>query len=281
MILNSQRTLYGVDLALRMMCGTPYSLLPNTSLNEKFARIANIKPDGRYPTIGYYTIGVGGGTILPGSGQILYSEHSPVDAGLFEHIPFVMRRTNNDLTASEQDKYRMKVIKTINGLDYYAYYFKKIPSIYINANMYQVITENDNSVLSLLPTSTDAYLNPTPVNRDITVDNFNAVRYAAKTAKLEFTLLNTELTDLHNVMDIIYGKNTNGVTITKPITEIGICSGLEETIPVNDISCNGKEVSCSQIMYHVAVDLDLLIYMNSNANIYRSIDIGGMELFRY
>ncbi len=281
MILASQRTLFGVDLALRMLSGTPYELLPNTSLNEKFAKLASIKPNGRYPSIGYYTIGVGGTTILPGSGQTMYSEHSPVDAGLFEHIPFVVRKVDNDLTNAEQTKYRMKVIKNINGDDYYCYYFKKIPSVYINPNMYQVITENDNSVLSLLPTSTDMYLNPVPADREITVDNFNSVRYAAKTAKLEFTLLNTELTELYNVMDVFYGKDTNGVTISKPITEIGVCSGIEETPDNSIISCNGSEVSCSQILYHVAVDLDLLVYMNTSDNIYRSIDIGGMELYRY
>jgi hypothetical protein len=271
MILSSQRTMYGVDLKLKLETNQPYNTLPNTTLNEKFSKLANNNTNGKYPVLGYYAIGIGGIDKIAGTDTIRIAEHSPMDAALYDHIPFVIVPVDSDIDANLQNNYRLKIIQNINGEDYYCYYLKKIPSINLNNNFYKITTNDDNSVLSLLSTNTAEYLNPVPKNKTLTVDNADTITYAAKTAKLEFSLLNDEVAYLHDAMVILFGD-------VKPISEIGIVTGID--IDYNaGVNCDGKEVTCAQIAYHVNIDLDLSMYLLSSTEVMRSIDIGGMEMY--
>jgi hypothetical protein len=98
MVLNSQKTIYGLHLNLAKMLNLPYVISDNTTLNEKF-QIANNETlaNNEYTSIKYYTIGNGGVNIINNGNGYSYSEHSPVDAALFNHIPWIMREINNDV----------------------------------------------------------------------------------------------------------------------------------------------------------------------------------------
>lgn len=271
MVLSSQRTMYAVDLTLKLQTQQTYNTLPNTTLNEKFSKLAAFKTNGNYPVIEYYAIGIGGLPTAVGTNTVMVADHSPMDAALFKHIPFVVVPKTADLDPITQSNYGMKISQTFNNVDYYCYYLKRIPSINMNNNFYNVSTVNNVSTLTLLSTATGTLLNPIATDRTLNANDFNTVNYCAKTAKLEFTLLNSEITDLTNAMTIMYGQ-------TFPISEVGIVSGIDVTY-TNADSCNGKEVTCAQLMYHVSVDLDLSMYLESSTSILRSIDIGGMEMY--
>ena len=119
-VYNSTRTIYNLKLQTCMMFGLPYHPLPNTTLNEKF----NIYPyneidcnyeNQNYPRVNGIVIGIGGNEVV--NSDILdlkLGKHSPVDAALFEHIPFVIRPIENDLTIEMKFVWNDgKVIKNI------------------------------------------------------------------------------------------------------------------------------------------------------------------------
>src|SRR5574344_1159200 len=98
MVIASQRTVYNVALHLAMLFNKPYKILSNTTLNEKFEIEANNElADGVYPSLKYIGIGIGGSVLLDNTDAYTYSEHSPVQGALFEHIPYVLRKPNNDI----------------------------------------------------------------------------------------------------------------------------------------------------------------------------------------
>jgi len=267
MIINSQRTIYGIDLQMDMLLNRKYTPLQNTTLNEKFSIATDkIIPEGIYPKLNYLVIGIGGHENMDDS-DYKFSKHKAIDAALFKHVPFVMRTLDNDLYVSERKKYRLRKIENYNGITYACYYMKIIPNVIIKNGLFEII-KNDAGIntLKYFNTNRSDLLNPLePVTRKI--DNYldtDKSTYIAKTTKIEFSLYLNEINDVRQAMEIIYGEVVN-------ISEIGICSGL-------DYDDNGYiEVYGSVINYFVDVDLNTNIYFNSNDNILRAIEIGGME----
>ena len=125
MIINAQRTLYNVDLYLNIMLRKDYKIIANTSLNEKFDILSKVPvPAGVYPTLQYWAIGTGGNNVIGNTTGFSYSEHTPLDGALFNHVPFIMRPVTDDLTALEKSKYR--IFMAIRHLS--SNYFIKISS---------------------------------------------------------------------------------------------------------------------------------------------------------
>lgn len=264
MVVNSQRTLYGLSIQLASLLGQEYQPLPNTTLNEKFL----INPDkpipsGVYPTINYFTIGVGGSSTIDNSGYS-YSEHTAVDAALYEHVPFVLRTLDNDLTDTERSRYRFRKVITVSDIDYVAYYLKVIPCIISPNSLYEVSRNNNIHKLSILDTNTNTFLNPVPIDKELALTKYDEVGYLAKSAKLEFSLPIDELIELRNVFKILYKSE-------KILTEIGVCSGMD------DDNEDVPEANNVQIVYHVKVDIDTNIYINNNNDMIRAIEIGAVE----
>ena len=115
MIINAQRTLYNVDLYLNIMLRKDYKIIANTSLNEKFDILSKVPvPAGVYPTLQYWAIGTGGNNVIGNTTGFIYSEHTPLDGALFNHVPFIMRPVTDDLTALEKSKYRMRKLEIVN-----------------------------------------------------------------------------------------------------------------------------------------------------------------------
>jgi len=107
MIINSQRTIYGLELQAELLVSGTYTPKPNTTLNEKFGILVNepIGSDTRYG-LKYLTIGTGGiKTATPANGYS-FSQHSVMDASLFNHIPFIIRPVSSDLSGTERARYR-------------------------------------------------------------------------------------------------------------------------------------------------------------------------------
>jgi len=266
MIINSQRTIYGLELQADMLISNSYTPKPNTTLNEKFNVMVNepIGSDTHYG-IKYLAIGVGGELVAPGTNSYSYSQHSPTDAVLFEHIPFVMREIRADLSDADKAKYRMRVTRTINNIEYALYYLKAVKSTDITTGTYNITLSSSNtSSLSKLDTNTSKFLNPVP--RSINYKQADTTNYISKIIKLRFELNPTELQEINNVLDIVYGLNN-----TKAITEIGVCGGLDVT--VNGIT----EAINTQIYYHVGTSIDTRLNYDPTIGYLRAIEMGGSE----
>ena len=271
MITNSQRTIYGLEMQAAHLIEQLHTIRPNTTLNEKFSlfeneAIGSDPADDQDFAIRYLALGVGGQSVADGTNSYSYSQHSPLDAALFEHIPFIMREVTNDLSSVEQEKYRFKVAVTIDNVDYYQYFLRKIDMVNdFTTNTYKIIPGTTGTAnLIELTTNTSAHLNPVP--RTTSYNSVEESVFVSKAVKLKFSLTPTELTEISNAIDIIFGA-----AAVKPLTEIGICGGLDKQI-------GGKtEAIMTQIYHFVGVDIDTRIHYDPIIGYVRAIELGGTE----
>jgi hypothetical protein len=264
MVLAAQRTIFGLDLDMAVRFRDNYLPKSNTTLNEKFNLNTTADLPVGFPKVKYYAIGVGGSDIITGVNGYTYSQHNPSDAALFQHIPFVMRLTTNDLDDREKLKYRFRIIKNFNNTNYVCYYLKMIPNIDYRDPFYKIESNAGNNTLSIFSTDTDTLLNPIPVDRNITLQDTETSTYLTKLAKIEFSLDSDDLNELSSVYQIL------GLS-TKTLTEIGVCMGWDSTIN------NVTEAVGVQIAYHITVNIDIATTMSSGMGILRAIEIGGSE----
>ena len=267
MIINSQRTIYGLEVMSDALIGRTYTPRIGTTLNEKFNVATDILPGtDTAHGIKYLAIGTGGDPVINIPGLYTYSQHSPLDASLFQQIPYLAREVNNDIPMAERAKYRLRTTEVHNGISYYMYYLKRLDSTDIYTNTYNV-SSGVNGLANLTQFSTvnnSSYLNPVP--RSPGSPNGSSGNYISKMTKINFSLSPTELDEINIVMDILYGSNNK-----RTITEIGICGGL-------DVDINGELESIhTQIYYHVGVDIDTRLSYDPLVGYKRSIEIGGSE----
>lgn len=265
MTVATQRSLYNVDLHLAMLTGHDYICLPNTTLNEKL----NIKPtakvpSGRYPTLQYIGIGIGGATSLNQSPGFINSEHSPIDGCLFEHIPFVVKELNDDLNNNDRLKYRMRKEEILpNGKTYACYYLKVIPTIDYDSKFYTITTREGISYIKQLDMNNPEILNPKPKTRVLKYDELEETELITKLCKFKFTLDAKEKKELENVYKLLGIENQ--------LTEIGLFTGLD----VDD--GRFKEATCCQMMFSFDVKLDMTYELNQLATMEKYIELGGTE----
>ena len=228
---NNVRSIYGAYLQTCALLGFNVDIKPNSTLNQKFDLFPNeIFNSGETPTVKYLTIGNGGHTASMGvDGLPLINPvpHSPRHAALYNHLPFIIREVGEDLTPGERLLYRLRVPRTIDGVNYMCYYAKVLdlslvePKIELRNNTDGIITATD-----FTPSLAD--LNPVkpviPVNGNIT----STGNYLASTAKIEFVMNETEITELLNACNIIYGSDNYAF-----ISEIGLCSGVDRSLMGN------------------------------------------------
>ena len=263
MILNSQRTLYGANLSMNMLLGLPHTDMLNTTLNEKFNLNKNIPiPTGTYPTLKYMTIGTGG-AYLTDAATYQYSKHRSTDAALFEHVPFIIRPITSDLIGVERNKYRLRVIETHNSIDYACYYAKVIPNIINKSTINELTTTNGLTSIREIPTSSIGILSPTPrVVTNYLDQNVNS--YSVKSAKVEFNLYQADLNEIRSAMTIRSGT-------IKHLTEIGLVAGIDKVIN------NSIDIVNATMFYFAEIDIDTQVFIDTNTDLIRNIEIGGME----
>ena len=272
MVRTSQKKLYATDLNLHMLSGLPYTPLSNTTLNEKFNLNATATaPDGKYPQLKYFCIGIGGEPPVRGDKSDISSEHSPIDAALFQHIPFIMRPVKSDLTVSERSKYRLRVLTTIAGVQYACYYLREFDNIEVPEyfSVISTVTPNDEtklqySTISILDTNIPEILSPTPRKRNIDITKIDTTEKVTKVARVTIEFTESDVSEIRNAMKIL------GYT-TSTIKEIGLCTA-------HDIATDlGKEAIHTQVMFHIGVEMPLTVDFNTKNSIKRIIELGGEE----
>lgn len=268
---NNVRSIYGAYLQTCGLLGFNVDIKPNSTLNQKFDLFPNeIFISGEMPTVKYLTIGNGGHTAslgVDGLPLINPVPHSPRHAALYNHLPFIIREVGEDLTPGERLLYRLRVPRTIDGVNYMCYYAKVLdmsmvePKIELRNNTVGIITATD-----FTPSLAD--LNPIkpviPVNGNIT----STGNYLASTAKIEFVMNEAEITELLNACNIIYGSDNYAF-----ISEIGLCSGIDRTLMGN---FNGPPAA-----YTEAVGVQIMNFISTaipayalSTSITQTIDVG-------
>lgn len=272
-LINSTRTIHAANLQTALLLNKPYVLLANSTLNERF----NVNPDvdllpGEMPAIGYYTIGRGGHQAISGTDggtNVGPVPQSSINSALFKPLPFVLRPMNDDLGATDQARYALRKIEQYDGVNYFAYYLKRIDLTDVN-----IIVEY-NTVLSGGETTSTAYtpsienLTPTPITIPVgSLPTAGDSLSAIATAPLVFA--DFDAVELRNACSVIYGDPAYAV-----VSEIGICSGVDRTLlsPLETGEANVLEAVGVQVLSMITTHQSLTFNNGFTLN----LDLGSAE----
>lgn len=220
-----KHTIWGQQLQAQLLLGYSVALEPYTTLNE-YLNVNKKKrlEENERPAVRYYCIGDGGhemrtSTDVPHVPDPI--DHDPTDAGLYNLMPFVMRRLNNDLTAEERKNYRLRVKREVNGVQYWAYYLKKMET----EDMGRITLERvENGVTTYHPyASSEANLSPRKPQLSTRQVN-TASNVKAKigvNGVIHFT--EQDVKEYLEVAKILYGSVQYAV-----VSEIGLVAGVDD-----------------------------------------------------
>ena len=255
------RTIYGAHLATSLLLRRSYVIMSNSTLNQKF----NVFPDegpmtNEYPSIGYIGIGnKGTGYDVTPTNFVLTTPHaqSPNHASLYNHIPFIVRPLDDDLSSTERSKYRMRVITQINKVSYAVYYLKRltmeniVPVLEVRNVVDRVITTR-----GFIPSQSDLSPLP-PVISNVDINNPNG-DYLVVSAKTPFVLNRNDIVEIMDACALLYGDQRYAV-----INEVAICSGVDRVVQGNFgvTTSSYMESIATQITGYVSVEHRLSEYM--------------------
>lgn len=268
------RAAAGANLQTTQLVGAQLEIKPNSSLNQKFGiqeTTALAQDDD--PSMQYVVIGNKGHRMITGPDNIPYPEpqlHTPNHAGLYNHLPFVLRLPNEDLTPQERVNYRLRRIEQHDNVTYVAYYAKKLDMSATSPTL-ELRTVDGDTVTSTPFNYTLDDLNPTPPNVPPGQTLVTGSDYIASTSKVPFKLTANDITELLNAVNIIYGNDNYAI-----ISEIGLCHGADRVVPgdFNGATVGYTEVIGCQITTFVS-SFFAAKFMNNGIDV--TFDVGSVE----
>lgn len=268
---NIVRTVNSALLQTSQLLGLPYVVKPHTTLNEKFSIATEYTlSDTDRPTACYIAIGNGGHRMSMGAGQIPYPDmlpHRPRDMALFNHIPFVMRELNNDLTPTQRENYRLRTTVVQNGTSYYAYYLKKLNFEETTPSL-EYRTVQDGTTRASPFESSVSDLSPTPQEIPTSGAVTTSGDYVAATAKVDFVMDANDIAEFLNVTNILYGNPNMGI-----ISEIAYVAGVDrDNVRSGDITYT--EVIAAQVVSFI---YDFFVVKSNKTSLSISLDVGSVE----
>lgn len=244
------RTVWGASLQTSLLLGLPYTPQENSTLNEKFDVEPGADLDDVLPHVNYFCIGNGGHRVIQGADGIPYTSpvnHRASDAALFNHLPFVLREVEDDLTLDQRAHYGLRRREIIDGVAYIAYYLKRMDlrSVVTELQHTNVIEGNATNVPFI---ASNANLNPEhpqlPNEGVITTDG----NYLTSSAIVPVVFDEDDVKELVNVARILYDNEQRAA-----ISEIGLCSGVDRVVVAEGPNgqFNYREALGVQIATHI------------------------------
>lgn len=223
--------------------GLPYEKVANTTLNQKF----DIQPSAQLPanakpSLKCFTIGLGGHSYVNGANGIPLSQgidHSSGDFGLYNHIPFVLRPINDDLTSAERGRYALRKIITVDGVNYYAYYAKRLDLADVTVRMTKrTVSDGETVIDEYIPTEDN--LSPTPPEIPNTGAITTSGEYLATSSIVPMPFTEADVQELYNVAKILFGDERYAI-----ISEFGFCTAIDQNV---SISTPGGNVTFTEVI---------------------------------
>lgn len=216
--------------------------LINTTLNYKYNNFPNELPQDS-PKIQYFGIGIRGYKNLDDATSSAPYVPSAKNMDLYTPLPFRVVPVDNDLSVVERANYRMRILKTIGGQQYWCYFLKKLSFVDNSVNIIETdLVANTETVISSLD---EADLTPTPTQNSAedTVVTTKKVSVAL-TANMKIT--GEEVIEAINVLH-------NGNLLKANVSEIGVYCGEDKTVTMNDGlggTFSGTEAMFASLCYH-------------------------------
>jgi len=254
--------------------GLPFDKIDNTTLNQKFDIQPNVplQPTAR-PALNCFTIGIGGHTYTQGANGIPLSQgidHSSGDFGLYKHIPFVLRALNNDLTTQERTRYCLRKIVEVDGVNYIAYYGKRLSKADTNVRMTKR-TVVDGETLVEEYTPTEENLSPTPPEIPTVGVVTTSGVYLATSAIIPMPFTEKDVQELYNVAKIMFGDERYAI-----ISEFGFCTAVDQVVSISTPagSVSFTEVIACQISAIISGHYEL-VYNSKGFDF--SLEVGAVQ----
>lgn len=272
-LINVTRTAYAAYLQTTKYLGlTPFRVIAHTTLNEKFGIENGVAPaTGEVPNVRYLVIGnMGHYTVKgpDGADEVANRIHRSNDAALYNHIPFVMRETTNDLPADRRDQYCLRTMESHNGKNYIVYYGRRINVTGVQPQLLEL--EVINGVVTAKPyTPTVDDLNPQPpvISNSGTVIGSNKTVSASAIVKVSLTAEEIrDITDAHRIR--------TGSIRSPIISEMGLCSGVDRRVTAPGQGFQYNEVIACQVNVFISTNHPIG-YNSSGLDL--TFDIGGVE----
>ena len=269
------RTVWGSALQTSLLLGQRPTILEHTTLNEKFGVFVDEELGiTERPAMQYYCIGNGGHKNMVGADGIPYTSplpHRASDAALYRHLPFVLRRVDNDLGVTERARYALRVLLNIGGVNYWAYYLKRISLSNTAPVINHTIVEGDTK-------HTEPYvpnlgnLNPTPPVMSNTGVITSSGDYLSTSSILTLIFSEADVQELIDVCRIMFDNEAYAV-----ISEIGLVSGCDRVLSVQgpgNTQFNMKEVIAAQVNSFITTHHSVAF---TNKGFTQDIELGATE----
>jgi hypothetical protein len=227
---STRRTIAASLLQTAQFFKVPMLYQANSMLNEKYDFSKTIRPPaGQYPYANYFQFGRNGFYCQPGGDgvpEIRSYVHEPVDGGLFEGMPFVLRDLNNDLTATQREMYAGRAILRVGSTDKIAYWLCKLNKTDSSVLPFIVTPDATEDIRDpFIPNSST--LSPTPTKPTIDAINVVTGKYGVVECKIKMILTQWMIDELLNVKQLLTGNSVLDVT------EIAIVHGYPQNVTSN------------------------------------------------
>lgn len=277
-ILRTTPQLPGVAFRNDSDLGRDHNPSTNSTLNEKYA-IHSTTPitPGTRMAIRYYCIGNGALRAEPNAIDQTINlssvHHRPINAALYNMLPFVVKHETEDLTVGERADYAMRVPLLISGEWYWAYYLRLI-DVGTSENLYSEITVANGVVTTRTPyVYTSANLSPTKPDFNINEAVPSEGNFYEVVRPLDISFSATDSQRFTEALEIIYGDASNkGV-----VSELGMVAGYANTVSLLNTSkapVAGSYTECLKSIITDICNLDPTNFSSANEGIDFTIDLG-------
>lgn len=208
--------------------GLALPLLPNSTLNQKLGINQNkdITTEDKV-AVRYLAIGNKGHGFVTGANGLVKWEakhHTARHTGMYNQLPFVLRRVDDDLPAAQRSRYRLRRLEDHNGVSYAAYYLRVLDMSDVAPSI-ELRTVVDGVTTSTPYTPTLDDLNPVPpvlvAGQAVTTTG----DYIASTTKVPFVMSADDIQEFVDACKIIYGSDGYAV-----ISEMATIAGADRVV---------------------------------------------------
>lgn len=232
----------------------------HTTLNEKFSIQANATlTANEMPSLLCYTIGDGGHKAVTGvNGRPLITpvDHQADHAALYNHLPFVLRSLDNDLTPDERKKYALRKEVEIEGRYYYGYYGRRLNLADVSIVLKRS-KKIDGEVVSNVYVPNSSNLSPVPPDMDSTGVVTTSGEYLSSSATVTIKFDQNDVNEFINVARIVYNDDIYAV-----ISEIALCTGVDRVVAGSSTNgqINYNEIVGCQVSAFVPVHYEMVYH---------------------
>ena len=270
------RTIYSAHLSTCKLLNKPFTILPNSTLNQKYSLYKDEVPNSNeYPKLGYIGIGNKGSSYeVTSTGYVLTTPipHSPRHASLYNQIPFLIRPIDDDISSTERAKYRLRVPISLNNNTYIAYYLRTLDLTSVTP-VVQIRNVNNGVITTNTFTPTTGDLAPVAPNLNNINLNDPSGDYLVSTALVNFTLSATDITNIREACQLLYGDQRYAV-----INEIALVTGVDKIlsgVAGSNGSINYTETIAAQVASFISSEMYILTENNQELTI--QLDLGSVE----